>query len=221
MTHSLTWQVPLSWGHNLSVSGAYTQQSPNLGPNLGSVGLTQTLSVNYTIPMGTMAIAGYDLGGSQELGLGFDYKRTNNNLSFGGTSVNHAFTEVNQFSLSHTLSVPDGWGQTSLQSKVVVSPGNLTSRNTDAAFQPGDNGQSGTIGAHAKYSYVRLTLTRLVPLPSEFGLSLKLTGQYADQTLLPSEQLSIAGVDAVRGYQEGSITGSTGFTSALEISGPS
>ena len=219
-THNLSWDVPLPWGDTISLSGAYTTQSPNLGPDLGSVGLTETGRLSYKRPMGELKFGDHLIASTQELGLAYDYKRTNNDLSFGGTTINHGFSEVSQFSLQYTLTIPDDWGQSTLTNTLVHSPGGMTYRNTDAAFQPNDAGQSGTVGAKARYSYARVMLTRLVPLPSEFGLQLRVSGQIADQTLLPSEQLSIAGVDTVRGYQEGSITGSSGFVTSIELDGP-
>lgn len=219
-SHTATWIAPLPWGHSLTLTGNHTQQSPDLGPDLGSVGVTESVGLQYGVPLGGLTIGRMTLGGTQDLAFGYDYKRSNNDLSFGGTSVNHSFTEISQFSLHYTLTVPDGWGQTTVQNIMVYSPGGMTSLNTDAAFQPNAAGQTGTVGAHARYGYDRLTMTRLVPLPRDFGVTVRLSGQFADQTLLPSEQLSIAGSDAVRGYAEGAITGSSGMVTSIEFGGP-
>lgn len=217
--HSVNWQVPLPWGHALLLSGSYMRQVPQLGPDLGSIGVTVQAGLQYVLPLGAVRLG--SLTGSHELALGYDFKRSNNQLSFGGSSVSQGFTAVSQFSLRYGLSMPDGWGQTMLQNTLVLSPGNMMPDNTDAAFQPNDAGtQSGTLGARARYIYNRASLTRLVPLPANFGALLRVTGQLADATLLPSEQLSIAGVESVRGYQDSSITGSAGVVFSTELRGP-
>jgi hemolysin activation/secretion protein len=68
--------------------------------------------------------------------------------------------------------------------------------------------------------YDRLVVSRLTPLPGGLGILLRGTGQAANVPLLPIEQLSLAGIDSVRGYQEGSITASTGFVTTVEVSSP-
>jgi hemolysin activation/secretion protein len=219
-SHSGGWQIPLPWGHNLAFSGSFSRQSPNLGADLGSIGLNENAGIQYNVPAPGLVLAGYTLGGTQQFSVGYDFKRSNNDLSFGGTTVSHGFSDVSQFFLRYDLSVPDAWGQTSLQNNAVFSPGGMTPNNNDAAFQGSAAGQSGTLGARSRYAYNRLMLSRLTPLPRDYGLLLRVTGQITNATLLPSEQLAIAGIDSVRGYQEGSITGSTGFTTTVEMSSP-
>jgi hemolysin activation/secretion protein len=218
--HSGAWQIPLPWGDSLQFSGSYMQQAPVLGPDLGSLGITVQAGLLYAIPLGVPGFADPTKGGSNSLSFGYDYKRTNNNLSFGGVSVTKGFTEIDQFSALYELAVPDRFGRASLQNTLVLSPGNLTPSNRDAAFQPSGLAQSGLPGAHARYGYDRLTATQLTPLPAGFGLQLRATGQLATDTLLSSEQLPLAGADAVRGYEENSITASSGLVASAEIQGP-
>jgi hemolysin activation/secretion protein len=140
------------------------------------------------------------------MSLGFDVKSTNNNLSFGGVEVFAASQQVDQFVVTYDGSIEDGWGITSIENNLNYSPGNLTGNNTDAAFA-----QSGVTGAHAKYVYDTLSLTRATRLPFEASWVSRLTGQWASTNLLSSEQLGGGGEGSVRGYDPRTINGSEGF----------
>jgi hemolysin activation/secretion protein len=214
--NSLSWQVPLPWGHSLSFNGGLMRQSPRLGPDLGARGRTLLAGASYNVPLGPPRFLGA-AEGSQEIAIAYDYKRSNNDLSFGGLLVQQGFNEVSQFTLRYTLARPDALGMTQLLANAVGSPGGMTPENTDRAFQPQGLGRSGTPGARARYAYGRATVTRITPLPAEFALVLRGTGQIATGTLLPSEQLPLAGVDAVRGYQEFGVAASQGVTLSAEL----
>lgn len=208
--HTITWSAPLPWGHTLQITGGYSRQVPQIGPDLGSVGITDLLGAQYQIP----------LSETQQLAFGLDYKRSNNQLSFGGVTVQSGFTEVEEASVRYNLSLSHRYGQTLVENALYLSPGGLSSFNRDSAFQPSGTSQSGLPGAKARYAYNKLTLTEIVPLPGELGLVLRVTGQEATGTLLGSEQLSIAGIDAVRGYQEFGLAGSRGLLFSAELRGP-
>lgn len=209
--HTLSYSVPLRWGHTLQLSAAYQRQVPQLGPSLGSIGITDTLGAVYLIP----------LSETQQIGIGLDYKRSNNQLSFGGVLVQGGYTEVIEPSLHFNTSLVTSFGQTVIEDVLFLSPGGLTAANRNGAFQPAaDGGHSGTPGASARYAYDKLTVTQIVPLPRDFGLVLRATGQESTTTLLGSEQLSIAGADAVRGYQEFGLAGSRGILLSMELRGP-
>ncbi len=208
--HTLSWSAALPWGDMLQVSAGHQRQVPQLGPSLGSVGITDTLGAVYQIP----------LTSTQMLGIGVDYKRSNNQLSFGGVSVQSGFSDVDQLSVRYNLSMAFPWGQTLVDNVVYLSPGGLTSGNRDGTFQPSGTAKSGTAGAKAQYAYDKLTITQIVPLPHDLGLVLRASAQDSTGTLLPSEQMSIAGVDAVRGYQEFGLAGSRGLLLSAELRGP-
>lgn len=203
----------------VSLFGAYTRQNPSLGPDLGSLGVTTQISADYSrpAPQGGWTVPG---GAVEHVGVTADFKRTNNNLSFGGLQVQRSFTVIAQVSLHASAAFPNALGKLLVSNILTVSPGGLTRDNTDGAFQPAGTSQSGTPGAHARYAYDRLTMTELAPLPSDFGLVLRATAQAATCTLLASEQMSIAGIDAVRGYQEFGAAGSQGVLGSAELRSP-
>jgi hemolysin activation/secretion protein len=208
--HSLSFLTPLPWGDFLNVFGAYEQMVPNLGPNFGQRGHNVELGVRYIhdlLPIGAI---------SHQISIGFDFKRSDNNLAYGGVSVYGHTANVEQFSISYAASRPDSEGQTALTNTLVLSPGGLSNGNTTRAFEA-----YGTVGAHASYVYDRLELSRVNALAYGFTAYVHAEAQIASTELLPSEQLGAGGPDSVRGYDPRQVNGSNGVLASFEVRSPS
>ena len=207
--YSASYAIALPLGRSLSVSGSYQQQVPRLGESLGEVGINGQASIRYGIPLGLL------FGQKQRIAAGYDFKTSNNNLSFGGTQVFASTTQINQFLLDYTLEQSDGWGRTTAGNELVLSPGNLTPLNNNTTFQ------QNMPGATARYAYDRINLTRITPLP--LGMSAVTFGtlQFASQNLLASEQLCGGGLDTIPGYELCTISGSAGYLFRQEVRSPS
>ncbi len=143
--HSASYLVPLPWGDVLNVFGTYVEQVPDLGPNFDQVGHSVQLSLRYERPLPAIGAL------SQQIQIGFDYKRTDNNLDFGGTNIFASATNVEQFLAIYDATLPDSLGQTAVQNQLVVSPGGLSNGNTSAVYIA-----SGVNGARANYVYDNL-----------------------------------------------------------------
>ena len=217
--HAASVIVPLPSGDRVTVSASLARQIPQLGTDLGSVGINTNLGWDYSHPIVRGPAARWG-GTAETIGLAYDFKRSNNNLAFGGATVQRNYTVLSQFSLHYTANFANALGLLSAQNTLVLSPGGMTPENTDRALRPNGTAQSGTPGASAQYVYNRLMLTQLVPLPHEYGLVFRTTAQGSSTTLLASERLSIAGIDAVRGYQEFGVSGSQGVVLTTELRGP-
>lgn len=207
--HSIAWLAPLPWGDFVNVFGAYVEMVPDLGPNFGQVAHSLQLSARYIhemVPLGQL---------SQQLQFGFDYKRADSNLAFGGYSLYANATNVEQFLLVYDGTLADEMGQTALENQLVISPGGLSDGNTTQAFQ-----SSGTSGARSNYIYDHLTVTRVTQLPWEFSSVIRAEGQIASTELLPSEQLGGGGADSVRGYDPRAVNGSEGALASFELRSP-
>ncbi|MDB5739928.1 MAG: peptide transporter [Alphaproteobacteria bacterium] len=209
MAHSLTYMAPLPWGDTLSVFGSYVQQVPNLGPDFGQVGHNTQISARYAHDLPDWESM------TQQVQFGFDYKRSDNNLAFGGVSVFAATTNVEQFLAIYSGTRQDSWGQTSLVNNFVFGPGGLSDGNSTAVFQA-----SGVAGANASYVYDNVQITRVTPLPHDLSWIVRLSGQLASTELLPSEQLGAGGTDSVRGYDPRVINGSQGALVSTELRSP-
>lgn len=205
---------PFADGGRLTASGSFARQSPALGPSLGSIGLNSQVGLEAALPVAWLGATG------EEAGVGLEMKRSNNNLAFGGEQVQHGYTLVSQAALRWQAGLQIGHAVLQIRNALVLSPGGIGPGNSDAAFRPAGLDQSGLPGARARYAYDRLVLTGLVPLPADYGLVLRTTMQATTATLLASEQMPIAGADAVRGYQEFSVAGSQGALFSAELRAP-
>jgi hemolysin activation/secretion protein len=207
--HSLSYTAPLAWGDLINLFGSYVTQVPDLGPDFGQTGHSLQLGARYQMPLwGSSRF-------TEQLQFGFDYKRADNNLAFGGTGIFASATDTDQFLVIYDGTLNDTRGQTGIENTLAYSPGGLSAGNTTSVFQA-----SGVAGARASYVYDNLRLTRLVFLPWHFSLVARLDGQLASTELLPGEQLGAGGIDSVRGYDERAADGSDGYLASLELHGP-
>ena len=207
--HSGSFTQPLPWRHLLTFFGSYANIKANLPAPFDLGGYNWQASARYEVPLPVTA----DF--KQAVTAGFDYKKTNNNLTFGGISVFASATEVDQWSLGYNARLKDGLGETSLRATGFVSGGGLTLRNNDAAFQ------ESRAGARARYVYGKLELNRSTKLPYDFLLVNLLTFQLADANLLASEQLGFGGYDTIRGYDQRVFNSDSGYIVSTELRGPS
>jgi hemolysin activation/secretion protein len=210
VAHSASYMAPMPWGDFVSIFGTYVAQAPDLGLNFDQVGHSLQLSLRYEHPFASF----WNI--SHQLQIGFDYKRSDNNLSFGGTNIFAAATNIEQFLLDYGATRPDDWGQTTIENQFYWSPGGLSHGNTTSVFVA-----SGVTGAMAGYIYDNLQLTRVTYLPWEMSLVLRVDAQLASTELLPSEQIGAGGPDSVRGYDPRMVNGTQGALASVELRSPS
>lgn len=207
--HSVNYLAPLPNGDAINVFGSYVQQVPNIGPDFGQVGHGMQVGLRY---QHTLAPAG---NLSHQVQFGFDYKRYDNNLAFGGTRVFGNVTKTAQFLLIYDATRQDSYGQTALENQLVFSPGNLLSGNNTASFQA-----SGVTNAKATYVYDNLQLTRVTNLPWNASLVARALFQVSSGELIASEQIGAGGMDSVRGYDPRTINGTQGVVTSVELRSP-
>jgi hemolysin activation/secretion protein len=207
--HSANYVIPVPWGDTITIFGTYVEQVPKVDNNFDQVGRSIQASFRYDKPLPSFD----DF--SEQVHFGFDYKRSNNNLEFGGSEVSNTSTDIQQFLLIYDASMPDNYGQTALENQFVYSPGGLAHSNTTAVFVA-----SGTNGAKANYVYDNVQVTRLTQLPWDMSTMLRLNGQWASTELLPSEQLGAGGDGSVRGYTTHTANGTEGGLASFELRSP-
>ena len=207
-SHSASNVVSLPWGDRLLVFGSYATQKPLIATGFNSIGHSGQVSARYV----------YALRGpswlTQDAQVGFDYKRTDNNLEFSGFRLLQTAAEIAQIPLIYNATASDRFGQTSIQDLLVVSPGRITGRNTDAAIA------ALVPGAKASYVYNRFTMTRTTALPAAISAITRITLQISSHNLPYSEQLSGGGTGSVRGYYTDTAIGSRGVLISQEIRAP-
>jgi len=210
---SASWTVPLPWRHVLSVFGSYGESEPRLPAPFAQQATSWQVSARYAVPLGGPGAV------TTEAQAGFDVKRSDSRLTFGGLEALSGTSDVVQAVLGYSVAARDGSGTTQVAAQGFLSPGGLTARNDDDAFRPGQ-GRSGRVGADARYAYGRLSVERLQELPSGFSLSARALGQLSTTNLLSSEQLGLGGADYVRGFEEREVNADEGVFVSLELRTP-
>jgi hemolysin activation/secretion protein len=210
--HSMNYVAPLPWRHTLMLYGAYVDAKANFssGGVVGTTadGVSWQVSGRYSIPFPDIKKF------RSQIALGFDFKRSNNNLLAGGTPVITSDTDVAQFVLSYSGTLPDRLGKTSAGLEVYYSPSGLSTANHNGDFN------ALRTDARSHYFYGRVNAERITRLPWNFSWVLSGWGQYSTDRLLPSEELSLGGYNTIRGYDERVLLGDTGWIINNEIRTP-
>jgi len=210
-TAHFTW--PLFWRHILVVYGGYSHVNDyyeivEAEEKFHIKGISKQVSVRYEIPFGARGVL------LQEVALGFDFKRTNNTLEYGGLPLEGKYVNLSQFMASYNL----GWRTKrltlSFHIEGFVSPGRMFSDQENLDFQ--------TLRPNARnqYFYTRASGSLLWEIFYGFHIDNYLRGQYATENLLPSEEYGLGGYDTVRGYQERIVNVDNTFIYNLEFKTP-
>lgn len=206
--HALTYTGDLPWRHTLILAGIYAK-THSLGDGfIGATGVGKIASLRYIVPAPPRGRF------VQRFAFGYDYKSSNNNILFGGINVFPTTSEVHQFAAEYAGQAPDRFGATTFTLTFVASPGRLSARNTDAAFQ------SQQLGARTQYAYARALVARATPLPRQLVWNARLIAQVSSGNLLPSEQILFGGVQSVRGFVEQGAARDQGLIFQNEVRAP-
>jgi hemolysin activation/secretion protein len=208
VAHSFNYTAPLPWLDRVELFGMYAQSTPDVPESFGQTGISAQLSFRYDwrlVPLGSW---------QQQIQLGYDFKRSNNDLEFGGFQVFDSNTHIHQFVLAYDANGRDKLGPASASATFVVSPGYFDGDDNDAAFN------TARLGATARYSYMQLAGQHDVALPGGFTFSAHGVFQWTPDTLLPSEELGLGGDSSVRGYDPYVVEGDRGWDLQTELRTP-
>lgn len=210
--HAASYRIPFAkTRHELILLAGYVEslaQIPAAGEILETGGQSTQLSGLYSIPMPDV----FDY--TTDLRFGFDFKSTNNNLEFGGAELIDSTAEIYQFSAGFQAVKRQDFGRQILQSKLVWSPGDLSSHNSDDDFQ-----QLRGLGS-ADYFYWNGEFTQIVNLPKDFILVAEIEGQVSNNNLLPSETMVLGGVSSIRGFEQNITRADEGIRMSVELYAP-
>ncbi|MCC8392472.1 BamA/TamA family outer membrane protein [Paraburkholderia sp. MMS20-SJTR3] len=206
--HALSYTAPLPWLDSIELFGVYAQSAPRLPDAYGQTGISAQLSFRYDLRLPGITDT------TQLLQLGYDYKRSNNDLEFGGFQVFNSNTHIHQFLLTYDISKPTATGTAHASATLVASPGAFDRDNRDAAFNAARQ------GATARYTYLQLSAAGGVALGAGFTLSANGVFQWTPNTLLPSEEMGLGGESSVRGYDPYVVLGDRGWNLQTELRAP-
>ncbi|BCQ26986.1 BamA/TamA family outer membrane protein (plasmid) [Caballeronia sp. NK8] len=212
IAHAFNVIAPLPWLDRIELFGVYAQSTPRLPDSYGQTGLSAQLSFRYDWRLPPLDRAG---AWQQQVQIGYDFKRSNNDLEFGGFQVFNANTHIHQFVIAYDLLRSDASGDTHLNASLFASPGYFDSSSNDEAYD------AARLGATPRYQYMQLSAQRDMPLgKSGFSVSARGLFQWTGSTLLPSEELGLGGDATVRGYEPYAAQGDRGWNVQTELRAP-
>jgi hemolysin activation/secretion protein len=146
----------------------------------------------------------------QTLSAGFDYKHFDQTVTLGGSFQ----SPVTYYPVvaSYGATFQNEKFTTQLNASLTYNVRPLSSDPLDF-----DNKR---FAASASFIHLNADLSHTQELPEGFQLYGKLQGQVADGPLVSSEQLSVGGLDTVRGYLESEVLGDNGIVGNLELRSP-
>lgn len=208
MAHALNYVAPLPWGDSIELFGVYAQSTPRLPDSYAQAGISAQISFRYDWHLPNLTDT------AQLIQFGYDFKRSNNDLEFGGSQVFNSNTHVHQFLWIYDISKPTEAGMAHASATLVGSPGGLDDANQDAAFNAARQ------GATPRYAYLQLAAQRAFSLGGGVTLSARGAFQWTPNTLLPSEELGLGGETSVRGYEPYVVLGDRGWNVQTELRAP-
>jgi len=207
VSHAATYKIPLPWRHNLHLQGSYVTTKSDLVTPFTQETSSSQLALGYAVPLWLPK------GVRAEFSAGFEYKRQVVELYFDGTQANKTQLDILQFNAGAMASWSDSLGQSSVDLRLVVSPGGLTSDNSSPAFVAA----TGDPSADPRYTYFYGHLKRRTKLPAQFFWMTDLVIQVANRSLPGIEHLALGGKATARGYEELEASGDNGVILSNEL----
>ncbi|HEU64760.1 MAG TPA: ShlB/FhaC/HecB family hemolysin secretion/activation protein [Chlamydiae bacterium] len=198
----------LPWENVITMSGNFSKFEPD--PTMPSLTIDDRFrldtSFRYDICLPLIKNI------SQDLILGFDFKRANTNLPYSNIVTPFDPTiNVSQAMLSYSINFENKFYQTKFIFEQYFSLGNLLPDQEALKYDQYRR------FAQNNYMYSRAYFSNLFKLPNDFFISLMFRGQISNSNLLSSEALAIGGYNSVRGYFENELLADEGLIINAEI----
>ncbi|MCB1110030.1 MAG: ShlB/FhaC/HecB family hemolysin secretion/activation protein [Chlamydiia bacterium] len=204
------YTIPLPWRDLWVFYGGYSHVHGDMDTSgLDNSGYAAQASTRYNF------ILPNSPGFLQDLTLGFDYKRTDNNLEFGGNRVFRNSINLTQLVLGYNAAFDSDDFKTSMTVELFYSPGDWLPEQSNSDYQ------RVRYKAKSDYIYIRAAFAPILRLSKDFSFALTLRGQVASQNLLASEQYGLGGYNTVRGYKERAVNVDNAFLVSAELRSPS
>ena len=197
--------APLPWRDIFKVFGSFVKTKPDAVTDRTITTPMEMRGKNWTVGARYFVRLPVFVSYKHKFFVGYDFKRTNNFLSFSLTMVYNYYIDVSQFLIGYEASNESSIGNTLFGLTFYMSPGKMTHYNTNRYYEQERS------GASANYFYARATIDHLFPLHWNTSWALSSLFQWTSGKLLPSEQLSSGGFLSVRGYDENEIISDRGF----------
>lgn len=197
---SAIYEIPLPIRHLLGISLGYTASESDTAGPLDQSGRFSRVALSYRVPLPRWQEI------VQEWRFGMEFSENDYELSNG------TFQGVNMFQIASGWKGRrlDRFGMTRLDTSLVYTPGQGILGSTDADYT--------ALGADGAESLIaKFEMERTLKVADLGFLVGRVQGQWADSTLLSSDQVSAGGVSRVRGFDEAVGYASKGLVGTLEF----
>ena len=210
--HAVSWEAPFSKAHQtLSLEAAYAEVSTSeevFGQALESEGSSWSAAMTQRVFLPVKD------GWRHRVGVGVEAKGTDQFLLFGGAGFSPGEVRMAHVRLVHEVQREWTSGALALEGEVLASPGGLFAGNEDEDFRAYD------VEADSRYLVARLQGAGWWTPGGDWRIAGRVTGQWADSRLLPSEQFAAGGHQTVRGVEERAVFGDGGWHASVEVLSP-
>ncbi|MCP5506670.1 MAG: ShlB/FhaC/HecB family hemolysin secretion/activation protein [Chlamydiales bacterium] len=200
------YTIPLKWRDIWTFYGGYSHVHANIEEKgVDNSGYSAQASTRYTFLLPPR------LNYLHNFIMGLDYKRTDNNIEYGGKTVYLHSVNLTQVMFGYDGGYTNRGLSTSFNLELFWSPGPWLAEQSDTDYR------DVRYEAKSSYCYGRLTLAPLFRLPHDYTFATILRAQVANQNLLPSEQAGLGGYETVRGYKERKVNVDNAFLASAEL----
>lgn len=188
--HTASARLPLPWRHVWVLWGGYSQVKPYKDvPGQRTRGISWQVDTRYRFPF----ITSQEI--MQTFVVGYDFKETNNWIKNDSVTVFSNDADINQFMFGYEFGYRRKENRITFTAEIYANPGGITHANKTRFYDQ--------IRFDAKDKYFYAKFAHSLALNSRFGwFTYDMTGQAATTNLLPSEQFTMTGYNAVRGFEE-------------------
>jgi hemolysin activation/secretion protein len=206
--YGFNYRLPM-YGHGGTFSVLYSSSDVDSGvvEDFFEVsGSGTVLGLRYSYPF--LGIGNYQ----HEVGIGYDDKLFENGLRYGGQLLG---TDVRTNPLA--LWYGGRWLQTNSSVGFELTAVNNLASGSDSDDLAYNNVRT---GAQSDWQAYRYSLDWSYRFTGSWSVQTKLKGQIAGEPLVPGEQFGLGGSQSIRGFEERSVLGDSGWQMAVELWAP-
>jgi hemolysin activation/secretion protein len=207
-SHSGIYEMPLLNRDTILVYGSYGRVAGVLPP-FDQTGEAWQTSIRYHWQR-----CQRHTGVTKYWAFGFDFKRTNTNLDFGGGQVFGNNADIAQLVVGYHLDVTSPCESLACGFDTYIGLSGMTSANNYTDYQ--------TVRALSdpNFIYTQAYLDYKRWTAGDWMLRARLTGQLASHNMLPSETMAFGGYYSIRGYDMYFFSGDSGYVANFELYTP-
>ncbi len=183
------FRVPFPARQTFIFYGGYAQVKPELSGNDSEKSQSWQVDGRYRFPIIT------NTSFLQEIILGYDFKQVIGRIKRHGVLVFHGLADIDQFMIGYDLGYRSERHRVTFVAEIYGNPGGITTHNKTSQYRPF------RAGAGSQYMYGKISHSFAYRF-RQWWFSYDLNGQAASKNLLPSEQFTLSGWNAVRGFEE-------------------